>query len=122
MEAKGVELSSVLTARKLLILGTATTAKKTPLPNPLYVYCMKMVLASEPLAVCQRAQYPTNAEQMHRIHSICWPLTDEFVYACSMAVDFARLLSRISAVVNSSPQTLQRHPGEAACATTGADS
>jgi hypothetical protein len=43
VEATGVELSSVLTARKLLILGTATTAKKASLPDPLYVYCTKML-------------------------------------------------------------------------------
>jgi hypothetical protein len=42
VEAAGVELSSALTAHKLLILGTATTAKKAPLPDPLYVYCTKM--------------------------------------------------------------------------------
>jgi hypothetical protein len=41
VEATGVELMTMLTARKLLILGTATTAKKTPLPDPLYVYCTK---------------------------------------------------------------------------------
>ena len=34
VEATGVELVTMLTARKLLILGTA---KKAPLPNPLYV-------------------------------------------------------------------------------------
>ena len=39
MEAAGVDLFGVLTARKLLILGSATTAKKAPLPDPLYVYC-----------------------------------------------------------------------------------
>jgi hypothetical protein len=43
VEAAGVELISVLTTRKLLILGTATTAKKAPLPNPLYVYCTKIL-------------------------------------------------------------------------------
>jgi hypothetical protein len=43
VEAAGVELSSVLTARKLLILGTATTAEKAPLPDPLYVYCTKIL-------------------------------------------------------------------------------
>ena len=37
----------MLTARKLLILGTATTAKKAPLPDPLYVYCTKMLFALE---------------------------------------------------------------------------
>jgi hypothetical protein len=46
-EAAGVELFSVLIARKLLILGTATTARKAPLPNPLYVYCTKMLFALE---------------------------------------------------------------------------
>jgi hypothetical protein len=42
VEAAGVELSSVLRTRKLLIPGTATRAKKAPLPGPLYVYCTKM--------------------------------------------------------------------------------
>ena len=42
VEATGVELFSVLTTRKLLIPGTATTAKKAPLPDPLYVYCTKI--------------------------------------------------------------------------------
>jgi hypothetical protein len=37
----------VLTTRKLLILGTARTAKKAPLPNPLYVYCTKILFAFE---------------------------------------------------------------------------
>jgi hypothetical protein len=43
VEATGVELITMLITRKLLILGTATTAKKPPLPNPLYVYCTKML-------------------------------------------------------------------------------
>ena len=43
VEAAGVELFSVLITRNLLILGTATTAKKAPLPDPLYVYCTKML-------------------------------------------------------------------------------
>ena len=43
VEATGVELFSVLITRKLLIPGTATTAKKAPLPDPLYVYCAKML-------------------------------------------------------------------------------
>jgi hypothetical protein len=43
VEAAAVELSSVLTARKLLISRTAATAKKAPLPDPLYVYCTKMI-------------------------------------------------------------------------------
>ena len=42
VEAAGVELITMLTARKLLILGSATRAKKTPLSNPLYVYCTKI--------------------------------------------------------------------------------
>ena len=46
---------------------------------------------------------------------------DRLAYACSTAVDFARLLSRICSVVNSPPQTLQRQPGDAACAISGAD-
>jgi hypothetical protein len=47
VEAAGVELSGVLIIRKLLILGTATTAKKAPLPDPLYVYCTKMLFTPE---------------------------------------------------------------------------
>ena len=43
MKAAGVEPSGVLTAPKLLMIGTATRAKKTPLPDPLYVYCTKML-------------------------------------------------------------------------------
>ena len=31
--------------RNLLILGSATTAKKAPLPDPLYVYCTKIFLS-----------------------------------------------------------------------------
>ncbi len=49
MEAAGVELITMLTARKLLIPGTATTAEKAPLPDPLYVYCTKMLL--EPIRI-----------------------------------------------------------------------
>ena len=37
VEATGVELFRVLITRKLLIPGIATTAKKAPLPDPLYV-------------------------------------------------------------------------------------
>jgi hypothetical protein len=33
-------------------------------------------------------------------------------YACSVAADFARLLSRICSLVKPSPQTLHRQPGE----------
>ena len=43
VEAAGVELFRVLITRNLLILGTATTAKKAPLPDPLYVYCTKIL-------------------------------------------------------------------------------
>jgi hypothetical protein len=43
VEAAGVELFSVLTARKLLILRMARGAKKAPLPIPLYVYCTKIL-------------------------------------------------------------------------------
>ncbi len=47
VEAAGVELFSVLITRKLLILGIAKTAKKPPLPDPLYVYCTKIRFAPE---------------------------------------------------------------------------
>jgi hypothetical protein len=43
VEAAGVELITMLTARKLLIPGSATRAKKASLPDPLYVYCTKML-------------------------------------------------------------------------------
>jgi len=43
VEAAGVERFRVLTARKLLILGTATMTKKAPFPDPLYVYCTKII-------------------------------------------------------------------------------
>jgi hypothetical protein len=39
----GVELFSVLTARKLLILRMARGAKKAPLPLSFYVYCTKLL-------------------------------------------------------------------------------
>ena len=47
VEATGVELFRVLITRNLLILGSTTTAKKAPLPDPLYVYCTKMFFALE---------------------------------------------------------------------------
>jgi len=47
VEAAGVKLITMLIARKLLILGTATTAKKAPSPNPLYVYYTKTPSALE---------------------------------------------------------------------------
>ena len=43
VEAAGVELIAILITRNLLILGTATKAKKAPLPDPLYVYCTKIL-------------------------------------------------------------------------------
>jgi hypothetical protein len=45
VEVAGVERSRVLRTRKLLILGTATRAKKAPLPDPLYGYCTKTLFA-----------------------------------------------------------------------------
>ncbi len=47
MEAAGVEPITLLTAGKLLIPKTATTAKKAPLPDPLYVSCSKILFALE---------------------------------------------------------------------------
>jgi len=47
VEAAGVELFGVLITRKLLILGIAKTPKTAPLPDPLYVYCTKMLFALE---------------------------------------------------------------------------
>ena len=47
VEAAGVELFGVLITRNLLILGIATKAKKAPVPDPLYVYCTKMLFAFE---------------------------------------------------------------------------
>ena len=59
VEAAGVELFTTLTARKLLISRTATTAKKAPLPDPLYVYCTKMLSLLSPA-------------DPHSDHSIPW--------------------------------------------------
>ena len=47
VEATGVELITILITRNLLILGTATKAKKAPLPDPLYVYCTVNSLKKE---------------------------------------------------------------------------
>jgi hypothetical protein len=58
VEAAGVGLFGVLTARKLLILGSAIRAKKAPLPDPLYVYCTKTLFPAEsnrhPIAATDR--------------------------------------------------------------------
>jgi hypothetical protein len=43
VEAAGVELFRVLITRNLLILGTATTAKKASLLGPLGVYCTRIL-------------------------------------------------------------------------------
>ena len=61
MEAAGVELFTILITRKLLIPGTATTAKKAPLPDPLYVYCTKMRFALESHGHTLRPQYPIDS-------------------------------------------------------------
>jgi len=63
VEAAGVELSSVLTARKLLISGTAITAKKAPLPDPLYVYCTKMLFAPESNTQHMLPQYRIDSQK-----------------------------------------------------------
>jgi hypothetical protein len=47
VKAAGVELSGVLTVRKLMILGSATTAKKAPLPDSLYFYLYENVFRSD---------------------------------------------------------------------------
>ena len=62
VEAAGVELITMLTTRKLLILGTATTAKKAPLPNPLYVYCTKCFSLWSPTDTTWRPQYRTDSQ------------------------------------------------------------
>ena len=84
----GVELSRVLTARKLLIPGTATTAKKAPLPNPLYVYCTKMLFALESSGRTYRQQYSTGSPRwlrkmcfsdpisVNRTRSVTWEKAD----------------------------------------------
>ena len=48
VEAAGVELITILITRNLLIPGTATKAKKAPLPDPLYVYCTKILSLRSP--------------------------------------------------------------------------
>jgi hypothetical protein len=44
---------------------------------------------------------------------------DEFV--CDLVWDLARWLTRICSVVNTRPHTLQRQPGDMACALPGTD-
>ncbi len=58
MEAAGVELITPLKARKLLILGSATRAKKAPLPDPLYVYCTKILSSETCRTPMARTVYP----------------------------------------------------------------
>ncbi len=58
VEAAGVELFSVLTARKLLILRMARGAKKAPLPIPLYVYCTKILSSFCPQLADHRPSIP----------------------------------------------------------------
>ena len=58
MEAAGVELFTVLTARKLLILRMARGAKKTPLPIPLYVYCTKILSSFDSAKPHQQRSIP----------------------------------------------------------------
>ena len=62
VEAAGVELFSVLTARKLLILRMARGAKKAPLPTPLYVYCTKSSPRSSSVIGHLRRHYATHVE------------------------------------------------------------
>jgi hypothetical protein len=71
VEATGVELSSVLRTRKLLILGTATRAKKAPLPDPLYVYCTKMLFVIGLLAVSRPQLVSHKCRVIARIHPVC---------------------------------------------------
>jgi hypothetical protein len=47
VEATGVELFNALTTSKSLIPGIATSAKKASLPDPLYVYCTKILFVLE---------------------------------------------------------------------------
>jgi hypothetical protein len=63
VEATGVELFGVLITRKLLILGTPTTAKKASSPDPLYVYCTKMLFALEPKQTPWRPQYRIDTQR-----------------------------------------------------------
>src|SRR5271169_7197757 len=58
---------------------------------------------------------------LRELRCSCFPPRGRLAYTCSMAVDFGRLLLRICSVVNWPPQTLQRQPGDAACAITGTD-
>jgi hypothetical protein len=61
VEAAGAELSSVLRTRRLLILGTATRAKKAPLPDPLYVYCTKILSLWSSADTTHWPQYPIDS-------------------------------------------------------------
>jgi hypothetical protein len=58
VEAAGVELFRVLIIRNLLILGSGTTAKEAPLPDPLYVYCTKIFFAFRLVKSLPQASIP----------------------------------------------------------------
>ena len=62
VEAAGVELITILIARKLLIPGSARRAKKAPLPDPLYAYCTKMLFALESNKCHWRPQYRIDSQ------------------------------------------------------------
>jgi len=47
----------------LLILGKATMAKKAPLPDPLYVYCTKMLFALDTRRHHIATQYPMDSQR-----------------------------------------------------------
>src|SRR5882672_4667750 len=63
VEATGVELFRVLITRNLLIPRSATTAKKAPLPDPLYVYCTERPFVLKSNRHTRRPKYRIDSER-----------------------------------------------------------
>jgi hypothetical protein len=73
VEAAGVELFRVLITRNLLILGSATTANKAPLLDPLYVYCTKCFSLWSATGTAWRPQYRIDSQRwIEKAASLPW--------------------------------------------------
>jgi hypothetical protein len=98
VEATGVELITMLITRKLLILGTATTAKKPPLPNPLYVYCTKMLSLWSRTDTRLWPQYPIDSSGWRKsilpvapFQSTALPPDSQLAVGCDAGTHMARI-------------------------------
>jgi hypothetical protein len=97
----------MLTARMLLILGSAMRAKKAPLPAPLYVYCTKMFSHYRPADATWRLQYPISP---HRIYAERNDPVDD----ANPPLIQCRIALVLGLQVHESPQGLRRRSQNAA--------